>query len=102
MATVDLDAVRKARQEANPKEPNDVVLGGRSFRLPDTAPVAFLVGLGRLQKGDMSGVEDALSALFPDGDDLAEILRLGFSLEDLEPVLGAVYGINLGEAPASG
>lgn len=102
MATVDLDAVRKARQEANPKEPNEVILGGRSFRLPDAAPVAFLVGIGRLQKGDMSGVEDAMAALFPDPDDLAAVLRAGFSFEDLEPVLAAVYGIDLGEAPASG
>lgn len=99
MARIDLDAVRKAREEKQ-GDPHELVLGGKSFSVPAAAPAAFLVGLGRLQRGDMGGLEEALAALFP--DDLAEILKLGLDLQDLEPLVAGVYGIELGEAPASG
>lgn len=96
---VDLDAARKAREEAQ-GEPSVVVLGGREFTLPPSPPAAFLVGLGRLQKGDLSGTEEALQSLF--GDQVDDILRLGLEIEDLGPIVNEAYGIDLGEASASG
>lgn len=101
MTRIDLDAVRKAREEKQ-GDPHEVVLGGETFHVPAAAPAAFLVGLGRLQKGDMSGLEEALSALFPDPAALERILKLGLDLQDLEPLVSGVYGIDVGEAPASG
>lgn len=103
MARIDIDAARRAKQETETApEPNVLFLGGREFELVATAPAAFLVGLGRVQKGDLSGLEDALASLFVKREEVAEALKLGLDLEDLEPITLGIYGIPLGEASASG
>lgn len=98
MREIDLDAVGRAQAEQEP-EPIVAVLGGVKFELPSMPPATFLVGLGRMQRGQLYGFEDALRSLF--GDRLDEALDAGLGMHHLEPIASAVYGIDLGEAPAS-
>lgn len=99
MPKVDLDAARLARAEQNGDRPV-VVLGGREFTLPPSPPAAVLVGIGRLQQGRLEGLEEALGALF--GEDLPAVLAAGLAMEDFGAIFESLYGIGVGESPASG
>jgi hypothetical protein len=48
----------------------------------------------------MGGAEDMFRALF--GDELDSVLAAGLEIEDLEAIFGELYGMDLGESPASG
>ncbi len=102
MSRLDLDAVHQARREGegDDAERPVVILGGKEYTLPLSPPAALLVGLGRLQKRNMGGAEDMFRALF--GDDLDSVLAAGLEIEDLEAIFGELYGMDLGESPASG
>jgi hypothetical protein len=95
---VDLDAIRRARAE-KAEPPPVIVFGGKEWTLVPGPPASVLIGVGRLQEGELSGLHDVIGGLFgPDHVD--EVLAAGFEVDDLEPVLEA-YGLNVGEAPAS-
>jgi hypothetical protein len=108
--TINLDVIRAARAEAA-EEPIELVFGDEVIPLPVDFPVAVLVAFGRMQGdeedgsgGDMSGLEDGLSALV--GVDVATKLlteyRIGaFELLDLLTAAAELYGISLGESSAS-
>lgn len=99
MAELDLNAAHRARREQTGSAPHLLTLGKAVFELPVSPPAAVLLAVGRLQKGELYALEDALAALF--GERLNEALAEGFQLEDLEPIFGDLYGLSLGESPAS-
>jgi hypothetical protein len=100
MARIDLDAARQAEQEEN-GEPHVLVFGGREFKVVAAPAAGFLIGLGRVAKGDLSGLETALKALLVDPADLDSLMDLGLTVNDLGPIVSGAYGVDLGEAPAS-
>lgn len=93
---INLDAARRARQEEK-GEPVEVEFGGQTFELPPSLPAIVLIGMGRLQHGELDGFEDLLIGLF--GAKADEVAKLGFDLDDLELVVAEGY--DLGESPAS-
>lgn len=93
---VDLDAARRARTETQ-EEPVVATLGGVDYELPPSLPAIVLIGVGRLQRGQLDGFEDVLEGMF--GAKWEEAVKGGFDLDDLELLLAEVY--DLGEAPAS-
>lgn len=97
---VDFDAIHRARQETNGDTPV-AVFGGVEYELPSSPPAAVLIAIGRLQAGNLAGVEDALAGLFG-ADNLAAILAAGFEMDDFGPIFEDLYGIEPGESPASG
>jgi hypothetical protein len=96
---VDLDALHKARAEANGECPV-LVIGGAEYTLPAVPPMAVLVGIAELQSGNLAGLKDALVALF--GDNVRAVLAAGLDLEDFGPIFSDAYGVEAGELPASG
>lgn len=96
---VDFDALHRARQEADDDCPV-AIFGGIEYKLPASPPAAALVGIGRMQSGNLAGLEEALVALF--GDNLQTILDAGFDMEDFGPIFQDLYGIDPGESSASG
>lgn len=97
---VNLDHARKARAELQ-GDPPSVTLGGVDFTLPRACPASVLVGLAHVRSGDLDGFEEALAALFGE-DHVAEVLRLGLELEDIDLIIEGAYGDDPGEASASG
>lgn len=93
---IDLDAVHKARDEEL-GDPTETVLGGVTFTLPASLPAIVLIGMGRVQNGDLEGFADVLTGLFGDRGD--EAARLGLELDDIELIVEEAY--ELGEEPAS-
>lgn len=88
---IDLDAARRARAELTPdEEPPVVTLGGKEFELPIKLPAAVIVGLARVRRREMDGMEDALGGLF--GDRLNEVLALGLELDDFDAIIEGAYG----------
>lgn len=99
MSAYDLDASRAARQEAEDERPI-VVFGGTKYELPAAPPASVMVGIGRMQQGRIIGLEDVLGGLF--GQGVPDVLAAGFDLDDLADLFNAVYGMDVGEQPASG
>lgn len=93
-----LDALRQARREATGVAPV-VVLGGTDYTLPVALPAAVLVGIGDVQAGRLSGLRDAISALFGDGN-VEAVLAAGFEIDDFNALLD-LYD-DAGFSPASG
>lgn len=100
MTRLDLNAVHKARREAE-GEPHVVELGDRTFELPASPPAKLIFALGEVHETRrMSALKDAIAILF--GEDIDEVLTAGFELDDLGEVLGGLYGMDVGESQASG
>lgn len=97
---VDFDAIHRARQETNNDRPV-AIFGGIEYELPSSPPAAVLIAIGRVQAGNLAGVEDILVALFGVAN-LDAILAAGFELDDIGPIFSELYGIDPGESPASG
>jgi hypothetical protein len=103
MSTIDLDAVRAARREAEAQAPS-VKLGGKVFELPVELPFGVFLLLPELRNEDTSvaAVSAVVRELFGEKHD--EFMALGPSMEDLEALLNGVmeeYGLNPGESEAS-
>lgn len=105
MSTFNLDdarALRAAQSEAA-DEPHTVILGGRKFQIPAQVPARFLLHLGKLERGDLGALEDALRDLL--GDQFDDFIALTETQNDLmaflEGVSTELYGLSEGEAPAS-
>lgn len=99
--TIDLDAVRKARAEADGATPPPVVrLGGKDFPLPPALPALVVVGLGRAHAGDFTGFDDVIVGLFGEAS-APEVLKLGLELDDFDVILEQAYGDGMGEASGS-
>lgn len=96
---LDLDKLHRARAEAA-GDTHVVVLGGREFILPASPPAAVLVGVGRLQAGNLAGLEDMLAALFG-ADTVTEVLAAGIEIEDFAAIFADIYGFESGESTAS-
>lgn len=92
---LDLDALHRARAEAA-GESHVVILGGREFTLPPSPPAAVLVGVGRLSKGNLDGLEDVLGSLFG-LDAVNDVLAAGIDVADFTAIFRDVYGYDLGE-----
>lgn len=101
MPKVSIDASLRAQADVE-GEPNILEIAGREFKLAAGAPAGFLIGLGRLQKGDLSGLEMALKSLLLDPAELDAAIALGLDLRDLVQIAAEVYGIDVGESLASG
>lgn len=96
---LDLDKLHQARAETA-GDTHVVVLGGREFVLPASPPAAVLVGVGRLQAGNLVGLEEMLAALFgPDA--VSEVLSAGIEIEDFTAIFADIYGFDAGESTAS-
>lgn len=100
MSSFDLDAARAARREAE-DEATVVVFGGTKYEMPPAPPATVLVGLGRVQEGRLVGLEDVIGGLFG-REAVPDVLAAGFDLEDLAALFSEVYGMDVGEPPASG
>lgn len=100
MRAFDLDGSKKARQEADDDRPV-VVFGGTKYELPAVPSAETLVGLGRVQAGQLLGLEDVIGSLFGRAN-VAVVLAAGFDLDDLAELFAEVYGMDVGEQPASG
>lgn len=100
MSAFDLDGAKKARQEAEDDRPV-VVFGGTKYELPSAPPASVLVGIGHVQEGRLLGFEELLGGLFG-RDAVPDVLAAGFDLDDLAAVFAEVYGMDVGEPPASG
>lgn len=94
----DLDALRRARREATGVAPV-VVLGATDYTLPVALPAAVLVGIGDVQAGRLSGLRDAIGALFGETN-VEAVLAAGFEIDDFNPILD-LYD-DAGFSPASG
>lgn len=92
---LDLDALHRAKAEQS-GEAHVVVLGGREFTLPASPPAAVLVGVGRLQAGNLAGLEEMLASLFG-ADVVDEVLAAGLDVEDFGAIFTDVYGFDQGE-----
>ena len=91
---VDLDAARVARWEAFGVEAT-VVHGGKEWRMVPELPLQFAVATLR------EDVEGMIGLLLVDPSEAPEFLRTHFTLADLRLLLADVYGVKVGEAPAS-
>jgi len=93
MATLDLDARRAARTEAE-DTPHEVTLGGHVYPLRARMPLEFtqLLGEGKLV--------DAVKLLLVDPDDWADFRQAVPDDDDLIAIT-ELYGVDLGEAVAS-
>lgn len=100
MSAIDLDGAKKARQETEDDRPI-VVFGGTKYELPAAPPASVLVGLGRIQEGRLVGFEDVLAGLFGAAA-VPDVLAAEFDMDDLAALFSAVYGMDVGEPPASG
>lgn len=79
--------------------PHQVTLAGKTFVIPDKMPPMFLIGMGRLTRGDVAGYEDALRSVL--GDQLEDYLALpDAAMDDVEKITEA-YGMAEGESSAS-
>lgn len=107
--TVDLDAARAARAEANGERPT-VTFGGKTYELPIEMPFAIVESVGELQKAqdDQDGIAVAgilaniAQSMF--GDRYQEFLAAGPSMTDMQSLLenvAGLYGLTPGESPAS-
>lgn len=98
---LDLDAARQARLEK--KGPPPVVKqGGKNWALPAELPSEVVTGFGMAQRGDISGLDSALEALF--GEQYADFKAEGLSWPDEEALLEGVlelYGFDLPGSSAS-
>jgi hypothetical protein len=113
MARVDLDALKRARAEAQ-KEPNEFVFGGKVFTLPFEMPLDFLEALldveslakgkGGLKVSDLPKLRNLLAPVL-DGQ-AEEFFALHPAVEDYVAIIesiGEMYvGASAGESSASG
>jgi hypothetical protein len=93
-----IGSVDAARAEDSPKL---VTLAGREFILPPKMPAKVLVGVGRLQRGDFGGYEDAMRAALGESQWEVYIDLPGASIEDIQ-LIPEAYGMAEGEVQASG
>lgn len=101
---IDLD---QRRAEAN-AEPIEVVVAGRSFTLPAILPVALTLKVDQLARDGTTGELDATTAeaVFRAlvtglaGDQAEELMEL-ISLDELQHLMVAAYGMTVGESSAS-
>jgi hypothetical protein len=93
MATLDLDARRAARAEAD-LAPHEVTLGSKTYRLRPRMPLEFtqLLNEGKLV--------EAVQLLLIDPLDWAE-MRLTFPDDDDLLAIAELYAVDLPESPAS-
>jgi hypothetical protein len=93
MATIDLDARRAARAE-HANAPHEATLGGRVYRFKPRMPLEFtdLLSAGRMG--------EAMALLLVDPDDW-QAMRAAVPDEDDLMAIAELYGVDLGEAPAS-
>jgi hypothetical protein len=102
MATVDLDAKRAARSEAQ-NTPHQVTFGGESFEFPPRLPLEFLdrvtAGTPRAAIALLFG-EDP-DATPPGGPETARFFAHRPDDGDLEAISSALYSATLGESSAS-
>jgi len=93
MATIDLDARRAARTEAD-NEPHTATLGGKQYRFKPRMPLEFtdLLSAGRMG--------EAMQLLLVDPADWQR-MRTSQPDEDDLMAIAELYGVDLGEAPAS-
>jgi hypothetical protein len=90
MASIDLDALRAARNEAA-GEPNTLRVAGKEFRLPPSLPLSFAVALER------DSTTEALKALL--GEQMDEFLSLGVDYADLADLIGETVKLYTGRSP---
>lgn len=98
---LDLDQLRA---EAN-QEPFEVRVGGMTFDLPAVLPVSLSLSVNQLASGDDLNAEVAerifrtiITGLVGDrADDLMRVI----SMEELQHVVVACYGVSVGESSAS-
>ena len=101
---IDLD---QRRAEAN-EEPVEVVVAGRSFTLPAILPVALTLKVDQLARDGTTGQLDAATAeaVFRaivtglagvQAEELMEVI----SLDELQHLMVAAYGMTVGESLAS-
>lgn len=104
MPKISRAAARAARREQDKDlDPNVFELDeGIEFELVRKLPIAFLIGLGEVQHGNLLGLREALEVIFVDPADVDKALRAGIDEEDLEAIASEMYGLELGEASASG
>ena len=107
--SVDLDAARAARAEANGEAPT-VKFGGLVFALPTEMPYTIVESVNAMQAaqegGDGYGITKQLTAIAMDlfGDRYQEFLGLHPSMLDMQVLLENVaplYGLTPGESAAS-
>lgn len=96
----DLNAARRVRAEVD-GPPKVVLFGDREYSLPAVPPASVLVGLGVVQQGQLTGLREVLAGLFGE-DNVDAVLAAGFDLNDLADLFGHLYGMDVGEQPASG
>lgn len=80
--------------------PKLIILAGRQFIVPPKLPGKVLVGVGRLQRGDFGGYEDAMRSILGDSQWEVYIDLPEASVEDIQEIPKA-YGMTEGESPAS-
>jgi len=107
--SVDLDAARAARAEANGQAPT-VKFGGQVFELPTEMPYTIVESVNAMQAaqedGDGYGITKQLTAIAVDlfGDRYEEFLKLHPSMLDMQILLeniAPLYGLTSGESQAS-
>lgn len=97
---IDLDAARAARL-AKRGTPPVVVHNGTEYQMPAEMPAEAVTGFGMMQRGDLSGVDQAMQALL---GDFYDQFRSGLSFEDMRELyeqLVEEYGFTVGESSAS-
>jgi hypothetical protein len=106
-STIDMDAARAARREAEKVTPT-VRFGGQSFVLPVELPVGVLRVARDLTKGtsitEMADVTMEMARVLLGDEQYARFENVHPSFEDLDFFLRhtlATYGVTLGESSAS-
>ena len=96
----DLDAAKAARREAE-GEPAVVIFGGTKYELPPAPPLSVLAALGHVQLNRFHYFDDVIAGMFG-RDNVSDVLEAGFDMDDFADLFARVYGMDVGEAPASG
>ena len=90
---VNLDERMAARREALGEAP-EVIVGGKTYTLPPEIPLGLAVF------GQANDLEGILQTMFG-ADAVKPILAAGITEKELLTVFAEVYGVDLGESPAS-
>jgi hypothetical protein len=103
MTTLDLDKARAARAEAT-GERHTFVWSDETYTLPPDLPLAFLTATSALARGETPDVMAMARSLFEDDAAWDRYLAAGTTGSDIIELVnsvGGVYGLTLGESPAS-